>query len=222
MAWRTAASGYFFDSLELIAALAPAMGGVEALRGAFELLFSQRDRVNADMAWVTRLCEAAYQQPIEVPTGVDAYRALLTGRVFDIVNHWSYIPDIKQVNRLQAWFYAGFGLGRAEAVTRAIRLFERLHTIAGLREPLPQVPIHLGRMGAEAVRQMEVASQEDDLRNVRPFFEDSARRLQTACLLLQREPEAIVWSRALDDDLLAYADAARKIQLDLAPLVPRN
>ena len=217
MGYRSAAAGFFFDSMEIVAALAPSMGGVEALRGAFELLFRERDRVNEDMAWLTQLCQSAYGTPIVTPQGVDDYRSLLVGRVFDIVNHWSYIDDIKQVNRLQAWFYAGFGLGRGDSVTRGLRMFERLHTIAGEREPLPAMPTQLHRMAAEAARQMDVASKEDDLRQVRPLFDEAAQRLQSLCLLLQRPHADVRWAEQHKDDLEHYADTVRKVRLDLAP-----
>jgi hypothetical protein len=136
--------------------------------------------------------------------------------VFEIVNRWSYIADIKQVNRLQAWFYAGFGLGRAETVTRAIQLTARIREIVEGSSEADQSPEKLQRLAAEAVKQIEVAAEEDDLRSVRPLFDDAARRLKRTSVALLGDFEALAADPTLADDLVAYEDLARRIALDLA------
>jgi hypothetical protein len=215
MGYRSAAAGFFFDGMELIAALAPALGGVDALRGGVELLFAVREQTNDDTDFVASLCSRAFNQHWPPPRGVDAYRHLLTTGVFEIVNRWSYIDDIKQVNRLQAWFYAGFGLGRGETVARGLALLIRLRDIAGAdAAPLPQTPESLRRMSAEAAKQMATASAEDDLRAVRPLFEDSATRLQSLALALQAPLEQLVAPATFDDDLAAFVSTASRVRLD--------
>lgn len=216
LGYRTAASGFFFDGMEMIAALAPGAGGIDALRHAIALLFDARDRVNADMAHVAGMVAGAYGRPFEAPRDVDGYRLLLTDRVFDIVNRWSYIADIQQVNQLQAWFYAGFGLGRAETVTRGIALFERLRELTGVIPPLDQMPANLSRMAAEASKQMETAAAEDDLSALRPLFDDAAGRLRATALLLRRDPDDIGIDEARTDDLRAFVDLAHRVRLDFA------
>lgn len=218
MGYRTASCGFFFDGMEIIAAASPHVsGGVDAMRGAIELLFAERDAVNDRLGEVASLVSVAFSTPTATPTTVDGYRALMQGGVFEIVNRWSYIADIKQVTRLQAWFYAGFGLGRSETVTKAIRLFERLRDIVPEGTPVDQMPENLRRMASEAAKQMEVAAEEDDLRSVRPLFEDAARRMKRATLQLQAERATIAFTADNVDDLAALDDAARKIALDLAP-----
>lgn len=216
MGFRSAACGFFFDGLEIIAATSTQIpGGIDALRGGLELLFRERDDVNEHMAWVAALVGRAFKQPVAPPTEVDAYRSLLQGGVFEIVNRWSYIADIKQVTRLQAWFYAGFGLGRALTVTRGLQLFSRLREVAG-DGPVYQMPDHLRRMAAESAKQMAVAAEEDDLRSVRPHFEDAARRMQRVAIQLQAESNQIVYTQDNDDDVAAFQASARRIDLDLA------
>lgn len=178
MGYKSAAAGFFFDGMEIIAALAPGAGGIDSLHGAIALLFPERDRVNTHMDEIADLCTRAFGQPWHAPRGVDEYRMLLRLGVFEIVNRWSYIKDIKTVNQLQAWFYAGFGLGRAETVFRGLQLQARLFEIVGESAPLPDMPVNLGRMAREGARQMDTAAEEDDLRGVRPLFEDCARRLR--------------------------------------------
>lgn len=214
MGYRSAAAGFFFDGMELVAALAPGMGGVDALRGGIELLFAARDRTNDDTDFVASICGRAFGQHWPSPRTVDAYRHLLTTGVFEIVNRWSYIDDIKQVNRLQAWFYAGFGLGRGETVARGVALLVRMRDIAGAAAPLPQMPENLRRMAAEAAKQMGTAAAEDDLRAVQPLFDDAARRLQGLALALQAPLDAITPPATFDDDLAAFEATATKVRVD--------
>ncbi len=218
MGFRTAASGFFFDGMEMIAACSTRMpGGIDGLRGGLELLFRDRDAVNEHMAWVAQLVSAAFRHPTTPPTGVDDYRQLMQAGVFEIVNRWSYIQDIKQVTRLQAWFYAGFGLGRAQTVTKGVELYDRLRDIVPAGTQLADMPDNLRRMAAECAKQMDVAAQEDDLRSVRPLFEDSARRMHRVAIQLQGEHSAIVYASDNADDAVALVESARKIALDLAP-----
>ena len=211
---ETAASGFFFDGMEMVAAASPDVaGGVDGLRGAVELLFAQRDQANEHMAWLAKIVGAAFGAPVTPPRTVDEYRALMTEGVFEIVNRWSYIADIKQVTRLQAWFYAGFALGRADTCTRGLQLLERLHDLVGATPSVAQMPERIARMAAEAGKQLEVASEEDDLRSVRPLFEGCAQRAQRVALVTARPIEDIVFSHA--EDLVFFADTDRKIRLDL-------
>lgn len=215
MGWQSASAGYFFDGMEMIAALAPGAGGIEPLQGAVELLLPVRDTVNTRMDDLARLCSAAFGRTWTAPRSVDEYRLLLRHGVFEIVNRWSYIADIQTVNRLQAWFYAGFGLGRGETVFRGLRLHARLHEIVGDAPPLPDMPLNLGRMAREGARQMSTAAEEDDLRTVRPLFEDCARRLDGAarhCSGPLAEPRP----RMFEEDLAAVLDTARRVELDFA------
>lgn len=218
MGWQSASSGFFFDGLELLAALAPAAGGIEKLEPALHLLFPERDRINAQMDALAALASAAYRTPIATPRTVDAYRALLEERVFDIVNRWSYIRDIHTVNRLQAWFYTGFGLGRAETVHRGVMLMQRAYALVGGVPPLPSTPTRLERMGREAARQLEIAAGEDDLSSVRPLFLGAATRIEAlADRCTGPLAEVVEREDLLDpDDLALYLDIQRRVDLDFA------
>jgi hypothetical protein len=215
MGYRAAAAGFFFDSLELIAACSVHVGGIDNLRGAIELVFADRDETNANVAWLANTLSGAFKQPWSAPRGVDEYRLMLTAGVFEVVNRWSYIDDVKQVTRLQAWFYAGFGLGRARTVTLGLQMYERMRNLVAVASAADDMPANLHRMAAEAVKQMQVAAEEDDLRSVRPMLEDNARRLQLVAVVLLRERAEISYLPAHVDDLRAIADTLRRIRLDL-------
>lgn len=215
MGYQTASCGFFFDGLEMVAGASPdATGGIDGMRGALELLFRQKDVVNSRMNELSSKVQGAFGAPVTSPTTVDEYRALMTNGVFEIVNRWSYIADIKQVTRLQAWFYAGFGLGRAETVTRGVELLVRLHEIVGDTASVGQMPARLSRLAAESAKQMSVAAEEDDLRSVRPLLEDGARRVSSLAILTSRPASEIQFAHS--EDLEFYRDADRKITLDLA------
>lgn len=214
LGYRSSSAGFFFDAMELIAAVSPSVGGFDRLRGAIELLFAQRDRVNADVDMVAGLCSRAFGHEWLPPRTVDDYRALLLTGVFEIVNRWSYIADIKQVTRLQAWFYAGFGLGRAATVYRGIEVMARLVEQVGEVAPIDQMPRNLGRMAAEASKQMLTAAEEDDLNAVRPLFEDAARRLRAAALGLQGQAREVAFRADYRTDLEFFDELARRVNLD--------
>lgn len=217
MGYRVAAAGFFFDGMEIVAAVSPSVpGGIDAMRGAIEPLFRERDAVNAHGEWLAAMIGGAFGQPVPAPRGVDEYRALMTGGVFEIVNRWSLIADIKQVNRLQAWFYAGFGLGRAETVLKGMDLAVRLRECGGVGTAADQMPSNLQRMAAESAKQLEVAGKEDDLRSVRPLFEDAAARMRRAALVLSCTLEEVAAGEVEREDLRALADSRRKIELDVA------
>lgn len=217
MGFRTAAAGFFFDSLELIAACSVPVGGIENLRGAIELVFAERDRANGDMAYLASTLSGAFGRSWDPPRGVDEYRLAMTAGVFEIVNRWSYLADAKQVTRLQAWFYAGFGLGRARTATLGVRMYERMRELVAAPSPADEMPANLHRMAAEAIKQIQVAAEEDDLRAVRPMLEDNARRLQLVALLLLRDRREVCWGAVHGEDLVAIDETARRIRLDLAP-----
>jgi hypothetical protein len=211
---ETAASGFFFDGMEMVAAASTdADGGIDALRGAVKLIFAQRDRTNECMTSLAATVGGAFGAPVTPPRTVDEYRSLMTKGVFEIVNRWSYISDIKLVTRLQAWFYCGFGLGRAETATRGVQLFERLREIVGAPASIERMPPRLGRLAAEAGKQLGVAAEEDDLRSVRPLLEGAARRVQSVALLTARPSAEIVFTHG--EDLEFFADTDRKIRMDL-------
>lgn len=216
MGYRTAACGFFFDGMEMIAALAPQLGGLDALHGAFGLLFADKDAVNEHMAWTADLVSGAFRTPVPAPQGVDEYRALMREGVFEIVNRWSYIDDIKTVTRLQAWFYCGFGLGRAETIYKGVTLLARLVDIAGERPPLDQMPDNLRRMAQESAKQIDVASEEDDFDAQRPLLVEVANDLRGTALWLQRELTAIR-PEGLDADRLPRATSvAERLARDVA------
>ncbi len=216
LGYDTAAPGFFFDGMEMIAAVSPACGGIDRLRGGVELLFTERDPVSDQLGRVVAAMSALFGVPFETPTTVDDYRHLMTAGVFEVVNRWSYIDDIKTVNQLQAWFYAGFGLGRAETAIKGLRLFERLYEIVGSGTVLDTMPERLRRLAAEAAKQLEVAGDEADLTSVRPLLHAAADRAKHASVLAQRSPETIGWSAELRADLEFLTDARRKLDLDVA------
>lgn len=217
LGYRSARSGFFFDAMELLAFVAPSVGGVDALKHPMELLFRRRDETRTDMEWVADLVGQAYRRPCSAPSGVDEYRALLTDQVFDIVNRWSFIEDIKTVNRLQAWFYAGFGLGRTETVCRAFELLIRLRDIqpadrSAIEAALPR----LQRLAAEASRQLEIPATEDDLSAVEPLLLDAARAAQALSLRAQRPLDQLTAVAADADTLASCHDTAQRIRVSLA------
>jgi hypothetical protein len=217
LGYRSARSGFFFDAMELLAFVAPTAGGVEALKHPMELLFRRRDETRADMDWVADLVGQAYRRPCSPPAGVDEYRSLLTDQVFDIVNRWSFIDDIKTVNRLQAWFYAGFGLGRTETVCRAFELLIRLRDIQpGDRSAVDAALPRLQRLAAEASRQLEIPASEDDLSIVSPLLLDASRSAQALALRAQRSLDELVHVGTDVDTLAACEDTAKRIRLTLA------
>lgn len=217
LGYRSARSGFFFDAMELVAFVAPSVGGIDALRHAIEPIFAARNRTRDDMDWVTSLLSQAYRTPLSAPAGVDDYRELLTGRVFDVVNRWSFIDDIKTVNRLQAWFYAGFGLGRTDTVLCGIELLVRLRDTAGADVgPVRHAMAPMQRLAAEAARQLEVPAQEDDLQGVRPLLEQAAQHARSLSLRLQRPLELIDTSSSDAHTLEFLADVASRIRIDLA------
>ena len=212
MGWQSASAGFFFDGMELVAAVAPAAGGLDALKEGIGHLFAVRDEVNTSMAALSQLVSQAYRSAVSPPTEVDAYRALLEHHVFDIVNRWSLIADIHTVNRLQAWFYAGFGLGRWQTCLRGAQLALALPSLP----PVPSAPIRLARMAQEAARQMETAAGEEDLVRVRPLFLEGAQRadrlsrdLRAALDTLRNHPDLTP-----DDDFALITDTHRRIELD--------
>jgi hypothetical protein len=222
LGWRSADSGFFFDAMEIIAAVSTEVGGFDALRHPLELVFLARDPVQEHTAWLASVCSSAFGTPLSAPAGVDDYRSLLTDYVFEIVNRWSYIADIRRVNQLQAWFYAGFGLGRASTVLRALQLYPRLLDVAPASDAVLSMPARLQRMAAEAAKQMDVASAEDDLRSVTPLFEDVSRRLKARALSLQRADGVHASEASLQEDLDVFADTARRVRLDLLRVAPRS
>ena len=215
MGYCAAAPGYFFDSLELLAAVSVDAGGFDRLETHLREVLAQRERTAEQLRFVTELATAAFRRPHEVPTTVDGYRVLLTASIFEIVNRWSFIADIHTVTRLQAWFYAGFGLGRLETVARGVSLFCRLRDDLGLIGPLPRTPVTLARMATEAARQMGTASAEADFDRVRPLFVDLAARADALTLRLGGPPESIEPGAVVSEILERCSGSARQVRLDL-------
>jgi hypothetical protein len=197
LGYLPAASGFFFDGMEVVAAASPAAGGLEPLSHAFTLVaddaLATRDRMEALCA----LVGAAHSVAWPLPNGVDDYRLLLTNGVFDIVNRWSYIADAKQMGRLQAWFYLGFGIGRASSVLQALPLLMRLRDTIGTAEPVPSMCESLRSLLAEAIRQLELAAREADLDAVRPELMAVADALKPVAIRLLGSADTIASS--LDD-----------------------
>ncbi len=217
---RTASAGFFFDALELIAACSPQVGGIDALRGAIEVIFPERDRTNDDMAHVAALLTAAFGRRWDAPRAVDDYRVLLRDGVFEVVNRWSYIRDIAEVNRLQAWFYAGFGVGRARTALLGLRLFERLRDLVPSPSPADQAPENLHRLAVEAAKQMAVPAEEHELARVAPLLGDLVQRTQSAALVLLRERSEIAWSPALDETLQLCDEVLERMRREVGARAP--
>ena len=197
LGYLPAASGFFFDGMEVVAAASPAAGGLEPLTHAFTLVADDALATRERMEGLCALVGAAHSVAWPLPNGVDDYRLLLTNGVFDIVNRWSYIADAKQMGRLQAWFYLGFGIGRASSVLHALPLLMRLRDTIGTAEPVPSMCESLRSLLAEAIRQLELAAREADLDAVRPELMAVADALKPVAIRLLGSADTIASS--LDD-----------------------
>jgi hypothetical protein len=197
LGYLPAASGFFFDGMEVVAAASPAAGGLEPLSHAFALVADDALATRERMEGLCALVGAAHSVAWPLPNGVDDYRLLLTNGVFDIVNRWSYIADAKQMGRLQAWFYLGFGIGRASSVLQALPLLMRLRDTIGTAEPVPSMCESLRSLLAEAIRQLELAAREADLDAVRPELMAVADALKPVAIRLLGSADTIASS--LDD-----------------------
>src|SRR5690625_7501069 len=85
MGLRSARPGLLFDTMEMVAAMSVSLGGFDRLESFVRTLSSLQQRSMGDLEWVSSLISAAYGFPYEVADSVDAYRIMLTDRVFDIV-----------------------------------------------------------------------------------------------------------------------------------------
>ena len=197
LGYLAAASGFFFDGMEVVAAAAPAAGGLEPLSHAFTLVADDALATRHRMEALCALVGAAHSVAWPLPNGVDDYRLLLTNGVFDIVNRWSYIADAKQMGRLQAWFYLGFGIGRASSVLQALPLLMRLRDTIGTAEPVPSMCESLRSLLAESIRQLELAAREQDLDAVRPELMALSDALKPVAIRLLGSADTIASS--LDD-----------------------
>lgn len=216
MGFRAASSGLFFDTMELVAALSVSAGGFDKLEPFVKRLAADQRQIEDDLRWLTALREAAFGRAYAKPRNVAEYRDLLTNGVFEIVNHWSYIKDIKMVNRLQAWFYAGFGMGRLHTVVGGARYFADLRDRIGLLPPLDQMPLNLSRMAAEGSRQLTTSSEEDDFSSIRPLLTELASISDRWSLHLSRAPRDIEVNAAAEDDLRLLADTLDRCRRDFA------
>ena len=197
LGYLAAASGFFFDGMEVVAAASPAAGGLEPLSHAFTLVADDALATRNRMEALCALVGAAHSVAWPLPNGVDDYRLLLTNGVFDIVNRWSYIADAKQMGRLQAWFYLGFGIGRASSVLQALPLLMRLRDTIGTAEPVPSMCESLRSLLAESIRQLELAAREQDLDAVRPELLALSDALKPVAIRLLGSADTIASS--LDD-----------------------
>ena len=197
LGYLAAASGFFFDGMEVVAAASPAAGGLEPLSHAFTLVADDALATRNRMEALCALVGAAHSVAWPLPNGVDDYRLLLTNGVFDIVNRWSYIADAKQMGRLQAWFYLGFGIGRASSVLQALPLLMRLRDTIGTAEPVPSMCESLRSLLAESIRQLELAAREADLDAVRPELMALSDALKPVAIRLLGSADTIASS--LDD-----------------------
>lgn len=197
LGYLAAASGFFFDGMEVVAAASPAAGGLEPLSHAFTLVADDALATRERMEALCALVGTAHSVTWPLPNGVDDYRLLLTNGVFDIVNRWSYIADAKQMSRLQAWFYLGFGIGRASSVLQALPLLMRLRDTIGTAEPVPSMCESLRSLLAESIRQLELAAREQDLDAVRPELLALSDALKPVAIRLLGSADTIASS--LDD-----------------------
>lgn len=216
MGLRSARPGLLFDTMELVAAMSVSAGGFDRLESFVRTLAQLQQRSGEDLEWITRLCSAAFQQPIGMPRSVDGYRQLLTERVFEIVNRWSYIQDIQTVTRLQAWFYCGFGLGRAVTVLQGFQYFEALRNQVGLISPLDQMPTNLERMAAESARQLETVAKEDDFSRLRPLFLDIARILDGYAFRLAEPAASLALPPSLPHDQQLVEELIQQCRIEFA------
>lgn len=216
MGYRAASAGLFFDTMELVAALSVSAGGFDQLEPFVRRLAGEQKQIESDLRWLNELREAAFRKSYGLPKNVPEYRELLTEGVFEIVNRWSYIADIKTVNRLQAWFYAGFGMGRLRTVVSGAAYFESLRDQLGVLPPLDQMPVNLARMSAEAARQLATSSEEDDFSAIRPLLEELSRAADQWSLRLRRDPASIEAQSQSSDDLRLIEDTVRRCRSDLA------
>lgn len=214
MGLRSARPGLLFDTMEMVAAMSVTLGGFDRLESFVRTLAQLQQRSMEDLEWVSALIRGAYGIPYEVPDSVDAYRTMLTDRVFDIVNRWSYIDDIHTVTRLQAWFYCGFGLGRGITVLRGLRYFEDLRNIAGIVAPLEQMPRQLSRLAQEAARQLQTVSEEDDFSAVEHSLHDAASMLDAVALRCAGDPDGLTLPSSLSQDILQFDTWIQERQRD--------
>jgi|SRR5690625_37821 len=214
MGLRSARPGLLFDTMEMVAAMSVSLGGFDRLESFVRTLSSLQQRSMGDLEWVSSLISAAYRFPYEVPDSVDAYRSMLTDRVFDIVNRWSYIDDIHTVTRLQAWFYCGFGLGRGLTVLRGLTYFEDLRNVAGVVSPLDQMPRQLSRLAQEAARQLQTVSEEDDFSAIEHTLHRAAALLDGYALRCAGAPQEIKIPRELAQDIAWFETLIEERQRD--------
>jgi hypothetical protein len=223
LGWLSSSPGFFFDGMEVVAAAAPIAGGLERLTGAVALLQAEAPAGFDRLDRARELVSAAFGRVWELPRGVDAYRLFLTAGVFEIVNRWSYLSDIRQVTRLQAWFYCGFGLGRADAVLLALPLLERVREVIGVAGPVETMPDSLQRLLAEAISQVEVPAREADFDALRPLLLDTADRLKPVAVRLLRAAPDIAADPG-DADLRRRIDeCVRRVRFEVpgGVVVPR-
>lgn len=222
MGLRSARPGLLFDTMEMVATLSVTLGGFDQLESFVRTLSDLQQRSAADLEWITELASAAYQTPLQVPDSVDAYRMMLTGRIFEIVNRWSYIDDIHTVTRLQAWFYCGFGLGRALTVFGGLQYFEELRNIAGVVPPLDQMPRQLSRMASEAARQLQTVSEEDDFSSIEHVLHHAASILDGYALRCDGPASDIELPKGLEDDIKYFNTLIEERQRDSLRGVIKN
>lgn len=216
MGFRSARAGLFFDTMEMVAAVSVSAGGFDRLESFVRTLSSLQAEVGESFPWVVELVSAAFKQRVEMPKSVDAYRNFLREGVFEIVNRWSYVSDIQQVTQLQAWFYAGFGLGRGFTVLRGFEQFVQLRDLVGVVSPLDQMPLNLSRMASEAARQCVTVSEEHDFWRIRPLFEDVGAILDAYALRLRDAPEALTLPSSFAQDLERIEELGRQCRLEYA------
>lgn len=214
MGLRSARPGLLFDTMEMVAAMSVTLGGFDRLESFVRTLAELQERSMEDLAWVSELISGAYRFPYDIPDSVDAYRHMLTERVFDIVNRWSYIDDIHTVTRLQAWFYCGFGLGRGITVLRGLGYFEDLRNVAGMVAPLDQMPRQLSRLAQEAARQLQTVSEEDDFSAVEHTLHKAAACLDGYALRCSAVPQDITIPRDLAQDIRWFGELIEERQRD--------
>lgn len=214
MGLRSARPGLLFDTMEMVAAMSVSLGGFDRLESFVRTLSELQQESMEDLQWLRELISGAYGRAYEMPDSVDAYRSMLTDRVFDIVNRWSYIDDFHTVTRLQAWFYCGFGLGRGVTVLRGLQYFEDLRNVGGVVPPLDQMPLQLSRMAQEAARQLQTVSEEDDFSAIEQVLHQAVAVLDGYAMRCQAAAQKVNIPRNLAQDVAYFETLIAERQRD--------
>lgn len=161
LGYRSAAAGYFFDAMELVAWLSVDIGGIDALQPIIRDLEIARHEADEFLKSATPGHDPSVRT-------VDEYRTFLQMHAFAAVEALAQRTELEGTMRLQAAFYAGFGFGRFRSTLLGVRLFQRLTELAPDANALKAVPARLNSLADEAVRQFAIARREPGLHPAHP------------------------------------------------------